>query len=335
MGEHRIKYLPILLSILLLSTSFSTYGNAEIKLTTIYVDDDNIDGPWDGTKEHPYQFIQDGIDAANNKDTIIVETGEYNENLRITKNISLIGTTKEETIISSSKPSELLILDTVENTIIMNLTFSSDAEEMLDSIKMINCSHCTISNIKINSPSLERSAIIVNGLSNVINNICIKGRFIYSGIELYYTHYNTIENNTIDSTGAGILIFRSHNNLISSNKMTNNSNAIYIEEGNKNYITHNSINNNDRGLFSSYSTKNIITNNNFIENDEQAKFTKLLRKDFIPPNNWDNNYWDDHKGLPIKPIPGIIYIPNRHLIGFFLPWLAFDRNPSSEPFNLL
>ena len=26
----------------------------------IYVDDDNIDGPWDGTQEYPFQDIQDG-----------------------------------------------------------------------------------------------------------------------------------------------------------------------------------------------------------------------------------------------------------------------------------
>ncbi|HIG99638.1 MAG TPA: hypothetical protein HA258_03550, partial [Thermoplasmata archaeon] len=30
--------------------------------STIYVDDSNTDGPWDGSIEHPYQFIQDGVD---------------------------------------------------------------------------------------------------------------------------------------------------------------------------------------------------------------------------------------------------------------------------------
>jgi len=31
----------------------------------IYVDDDNFLGPWDGTLEHPYQFIRDGVAAAD------------------------------------------------------------------------------------------------------------------------------------------------------------------------------------------------------------------------------------------------------------------------------
>ena len=29
---------------------------------TIYVDDDNVNGPWNGTKEYPFQNIQDGLD---------------------------------------------------------------------------------------------------------------------------------------------------------------------------------------------------------------------------------------------------------------------------------
>ena len=36
---------------------------------TIYVDDDNTEGLWEGTLEHPYQYIQDGIDSASDGDT--------------------------------------------------------------------------------------------------------------------------------------------------------------------------------------------------------------------------------------------------------------------------
>ena len=35
----------------------------------IYVDDDNTTGPWDGTEDHPFQFIQDGIDVAVGDDS--------------------------------------------------------------------------------------------------------------------------------------------------------------------------------------------------------------------------------------------------------------------------
>ena len=44
----------------------------------IYVDDDNTDGPWDGTWSHPYQYIQDGVDNANAGDTITYTITDIN-----------------------------------------------------------------------------------------------------------------------------------------------------------------------------------------------------------------------------------------------------------------
>jgi len=327
------KIIPLIIIILILP-SFLIISIAESSNNIIYVDDDNIKGPWDGSMDYPFQYIQDGIDAAHKTDTVTVYPGVYDENIKISTQIQLVGIDKEKTIISANNSSEFLLLDSVNFTLINNLTFSCVNDESLDIIKMINCTHCTISNIKIISQKLQRSAIIVNGSFNIIEQVTINGRFIFSGIELFYADYNSITNNSIESCGGGILIFRSHNNMISSNEITNNSNGIYVEEGNQNYITRNILKRNDRGLFSSYSTKNMIEKNDFIDNDEHAKFTKLLKKGFLLPNTWKNNFWDDYKGFLIKLIPGVLYIPNRHLIGFFFPWLEFDICPSTEPVNL-
>jgi parallel beta-helix repeat protein len=65
----------------------------------IYVDDDNTAGPWDGSWEHPYQYIQHGINNAADGDTIYVLNGVYNEKLTVNKKVNLIGQHRQNTII--------------------------------------------------------------------------------------------------------------------------------------------------------------------------------------------------------------------------------------------
>ncbi|MBN1281288.1 MAG: right-handed parallel beta-helix repeat-containing protein [Candidatus Thermoplasmatota archaeon] len=67
--------------------------------TTIYVDDDNTAGPWNGTLEYPYQFIQDGIDHAACSDVVYVFNGTYYENIVIPISLELCGEHKDITII--------------------------------------------------------------------------------------------------------------------------------------------------------------------------------------------------------------------------------------------
>lgn len=56
-------------------------SSIEGKSKTIYVDDDNVNGPWNGTWSNPFQSIQDGIDNASIGDTVYVFNGTYYERI--------------------------------------------------------------------------------------------------------------------------------------------------------------------------------------------------------------------------------------------------------------
>ena len=67
--------------------------------STMHVDDDNIQGPWDGTSQYPFRNIQDGIDAAPENGIVRVRNGTYSKNVLINKTITLIGDDKSNTSI--------------------------------------------------------------------------------------------------------------------------------------------------------------------------------------------------------------------------------------------
>lgn len=73
-----------------------------ITSTTIYVDDDNTAGPWDGSLEHPYQLIQEAIDNALDGYQIFVFNGTYTEHITIYKSVDIIGERNDITVIDGS-----------------------------------------------------------------------------------------------------------------------------------------------------------------------------------------------------------------------------------------
>ncbi len=83
----------------------------------IYVDKDNLAGPWDGTKTHPYKTIQDGLNVttADSGDIVEVFDGVYLENVKVkagtilrkardeTKTVAIIGKKNLPTISASDR----------------------------------------------------------------------------------------------------------------------------------------------------------------------------------------------------------------------------------------
>ena len=56
----------------------------------------------DGTQENPYRTIQEGIDHVSSGGTVLVAAGRYTENLLIHKDVNLVGSGADQTILDGS-----------------------------------------------------------------------------------------------------------------------------------------------------------------------------------------------------------------------------------------
>lgn len=74
---------------LMMSSLFFLFDTVHAEKFSIYVNSVNTIGPWNGSSSYPFQFIQDGIDAATENGTVYIFAGIYRENIIINKTINI------------------------------------------------------------------------------------------------------------------------------------------------------------------------------------------------------------------------------------------------------
>jgi len=309
-GECSIEHYSIYIT--------DVYGRFPIN----YVDDDNTVGPWDGSQQHPYQTIQEGIDNTYDGYTVYVSNGTYQENIVVNNEINLVGENKSMTIVDGGCFEDVIRIN-AKNVTISGFTIQNSSKELY---------HAGI---------VTFSQYLFNDISTTITDNIIQNNGI--GIFLYMGGSNSIKENVIKNNNQGIHIFCSIDNHIEGNLIQNNEgNGIESEWGqstfigntisknkdcgiylrgasNKNIIKDNNIfKENNIGLKLDNSNKNIIIGNNFIDNGQQAYFINSFL------NRWNRNYWSNWP----KIIPKII---NGNIGHREIPWVNLDLFPSKNP----
>lgn len=225
------KFALVMFSLLLISILGLSFNISLINAypETIYVADDNITGPWDGTPQHPYQNITSGLAHAANGDIIFVYNGTYTERLIIDKPISLIGQNKHNTIIDGNRTGTVINV-TVNNVSITEFTIKNSG--------LFHYQLCGIYLEKINS-------------SNISHNIITNN---YKGIHLVNSSNNALTNNNISKNIEAIYMTNSSNNIFTKNTIGNNQFAIFLSTSNNNTAFHNNFRNNTHSISSIDST---------------------------------------------------------------------------------
>jgi len=238
--------------------------------TTIYVDDD-AEPPYGGTPEHPYRYIQQGIDNATVGDTIYVLNGLYYENVIVNKTLDLVGESESrENVIVDGNGIGTVVLIEADSVTISGFMIQNSGNYWEDMGIDIQSDYSTIH-------------------GNIINN---NWRGIYIDYEASYNKIS--ENNITSNSDFGICGGGSNNNL-SGNTISNNLDGICsYGPFNYNTISENIIKNNDRygiGLKGTCNNNN-ITSNTFKENSIGIELYDGPTNTMISGNTFTNNRWN-------------------------------------------
>ena len=222
-----------------------------------------------GTGPNNYTRIQDAIDNASNHDTVFVYRGIYQEYLLINKEITLIGETREQTIIRGNYADNLIRI-VANNVKVMRFTL----EKGKMGIYLTYSSYFTI----------KENTLISN----------------WGGIGLLSSSQGVISSNIIkNSYFDAINPINSSQLTISANIIINSLEGIFLHSSTSNAIYGNTIRDQIYGIETTQaSNNNNIYHNNLFANDQNAKDTCI--------NVWDDgypsggNYWSDYTGVDIN-----------------------------------
>ena len=206
------------LRILLISVLVALILPGSAVATTIYVDDDNTTGPWDGSAANPFQYIQHGINAAiSGVDTVLVRNGTYTGALN--KDLNFGG--KAITVTSESGP-YTCIIDCQDSGRGFLFNSGEGATSVVDGFTITDGAVDDGGGISCISSSPTITDCVITG-----NSASDNGGGIYCVFSSHATITNcTISGNEATDLGGGVVCLESSNPNFSGCTITGNSAGI-------------------------------------------------------------------------------------------------------------
>jgi len=171
---------------------------------TIYVDDSNTQGPWNGSYDFPYPTINDGLLHAGDGDTIYVFNGLYSETLIINKTIYLRGQEQQNTIIDGNNNGSVITVGT-EQVYIQRFTIRNSGGFQGDAGVRVQANFTTITECIFYR---SHAGIVVQNQSEITITSC---RFHTNGFGIVSSSsvFVSIDQCTFYHNGAGVYLMDS------------------------------------------------------------------------------------------------------------------------------
>lgn len=237
-----------------------------------------------------FKTINEAVKNASPKDTIIVSSGNYVENIVITKPL---------TIKSSKGPDASVVHALIKNEPVF---------------KISNVDEAAI--IGFTATGSEVAGVYLDNSNNVklLDN---KTKYNGSGVFLYSSHNNTVANNIADSNEQyGIYLESSNGNTIEKNSVNSNKDrGIFLNSSSRNNMTNNNVNLNAwDGVFLWASHNNILKDNKIFRNGYGIVLSDSNNNALTGNSTWSNIYII----LPVVLIyiGIIVYLLQKNLLRF-------------------
>ncbi len=266
-----------------------------------------------------YSTIQAAINGANPGDTVFVLQGNYSENLIVNQTLTLLGQSRDLTIIDGGRISNVITV-TADDVTVQGFTLQNSSTVLgsatsngiivdhsnrstiignkivmnRNGIELDSSMDCTITENLIVSNS-DNGIALSSSEDNMLSNNNVSSNNL-DGISLVLSQNNTVSGNTLNDNGyRGINLISSVANTIVRNEIATDYYGISLLASTSGKIAGNSfVLNEESGIFlDSHSDNGIIYHNNFLSNTNQVQ-----SKDSI--NEWyfsgEGNYWSDYNG---------------------------------------
>lgn len=230
-----------------------------------------------------FTSIQAAVDAANPGDEIVVKPGIYEENIAVTKSVSITSESGNfsDTIIQAADSSQDIFSIWANGVSIKG--FGINGSESAAGIHFFGVIDCLIENNKLSNHSCGIDLYMISSHNTLDNNEISD---CASGISLSGSWNNNLSNNSISNCSNGISLFDSPNNILENNKISENVEGISLTgESNGNTLTNNTVVLNEELGVRIYETSDNLIYNNYFNNTVNVDSKVVL----------DTNIWNTTK----------------------------------------